>query len=80
MNWDLPQWVISLRAGSFAIDFPQLGHRKCFGAKQKTEISNSLSGLYLVPKYFPFPNSVNSIADDPALNVVIVGVCGFEAI
>ena len=39
-------------AGSCAIDFTQLGHQNCFGTKQKTEISNSLSVFYLVPKYF----------------------------
>ena len=66
MNRDLPQWVISLRAGSCAIDFTQLGHRKCFGAKQKTEISNSLSGFYLVPNCGAKSCSVwKSFAHDP---------------
>ena len=60
-----------LRAGSSAIDFTQLGHQKCFGTKQKTEISNSLVVFYLVPKHFLCPNWVNSIADDPALKSCI---------
>ena len=42
--------------GSCAIDFTQLGHQKCFGTKQKTEISNSLSVFYLMRKHFWCPN------------------------
>ena len=38
-------------------------------ALKKSEISNSLSVFYLVPKYFQCPNWVKSIADDPALKV-----------
>ena len=56
-----------LRAGSCAIDFTQLGQRKCFGTKWKTENSNSLSVFYLVPKHFQCLNWVKSIADDQAL-------------
>ena len=37
--------LYKLRAGSFAIDFTQLGHRKCFGAKQKTESELEISNL-----------------------------------
>ena len=44
-----PIFFSSSGAGSSAIDFTQLGNRKCFGTKQKTEISNSLLVFYLVP-------------------------------
>ena len=47
--------------------------RKCFGTKYKTEISNSLSVFYLVPKHFRCPNWV-TIADDPALNIEEIGM------
>ena len=40
----MPSIVLcSLWVGSCAIDFTQLGQKKCFGTKRKTEISNSLS-------------------------------------
>ena len=68
--WVEYQLLIDIyRTGSSAIDFTQLGHRKSFGTKYKTDISNSLSFFYLVPKHFRCPNWVKSIADDPALKV-----------
>ena len=33
------------------MDFAQLGQRKCFGTKYKTEIANSLSKMYLLCTY-----------------------------
>ena len=66
--WVEYQLLIDIyRTGSSAIDFTQLGHRKSFGTKYKTDISNSLSFFYLVPKHFRCPNWVKSIADDPTL-------------
>ena len=56
-------------ARSSAIDFTQLGHRKCFGTKQKTESELEISVFYLVPKHFRCPNWVKSISHDPAHNL-----------
>ena len=76
LSRDLYRWnVNTLRAGSCAFDFTQLPHWKCFGTKWKTEISNFLSVFYLVPKHFPYPNWVKSIAHDLAPIVVVVNCC-----
>ena len=46
------------RAGSCAIDFTQLGHRKCFSTKQKKLKVKWNFSFYLVPKQFRCPSLV----------------------